>query len=167
MHPSPEIAQSAYDEGASRISAELELGKDTAVLCEGDPMFYGSFGHIRERLGSQYPVEIVPGVSSVMAAAAAASQPLAFGAESFSILPATMSEDKLSARLEAADAAVIIKLGRHVEKVRMVLENLGLVERAIYVERASGAEQKVVPLKELERVDIPYFSLILVTRPKR
>ncbi len=167
MHPSPEIAQSAYDEGASRISAELEQGKDTAVLCEGDPMFYGSFGHILGRLHNQYPVEVVPGVSSVMAAAAAAEQPLVFGAEGFSVLPATMSEESLSTRLRATEAAVIMKLGRHIEKVRMVLENLGLVERAIYVERASGAEQKVVPFGELDRVDIPYFSLILVTRQRR
>ena len=167
MHPSPEIAQSAYDEGASRISAELEQGKDTAVLCEGDPLFYGSFGHILARLHNQYPVEVVPGVSSVMAAAAAAEQPLAFSAEGFSVLPATMSEEKLTTRLKAVDAAVIIKLGRHVEKVRMVLESLGLVERSIYVERASSSEQKVVPLKDLDRIDIPYFSLILVTRQRQ
>ena len=78
-----------------------------------------------------------------------------------------MSEESLSTRLKAADAAVIIKLGRHVEKVRMVLEDLDLVERAVYVERASGAEQKVVPLKYLDDVEIPYFSLILVTRLRR
>ncbi|MEM9626642.1 MAG: precorrin-2 C(20)-methyltransferase [Pseudomonadota bacterium] len=167
MHPSPEIAQSAYDEGASRISAELEHGKDTAVLCEGDPLFYGSFGHILGRLHSQYPIEVVPGVSSVMAAAAASEQPLAFGAEGFSVLPATMSDEKLTTRLKTIDAAVIIKLGRHIEKVRMVLEDLGLIDRSIYVERASGSEQKVVPLKDLDGVDIPYFSLILVTRQRQ
>ena len=167
MHPSPEIAQSAYDEGASRISHELEQGKDTAVLCEGDPMFYGSFGHILGRLQSQYPVEIVPGVSSVMAAAAAGQQPLAFGAEGFSVLPATMPEDSLVTKLKAADAAVILKLGRHFEKVRMVLESLGLVDRSIYVERASNLDEKVVPLAELHRPDVPYFSLILETRPRR
>ncbi|MGI9420486.1 MAG: precorrin-2 C(20)-methyltransferase [Geminicoccaceae bacterium] len=164
MHPSPEIAQSAYDEGASRIGTELEQGRDTAVLCEGDPLFYGSFGHLLGRLHGQYPVEIVPGVSSVMAAAAAAAQPLAFGMDNFSVLPATMTEEMLSAKLESADAAVILKLGRHIEKVRAVLENLGLVDRAIYVERASAASQKVMPLAELARADTPYFSLILVAR---
>ncbi|MEZ5934592.1 MAG: precorrin-2 C(20)-methyltransferase [Alphaproteobacteria bacterium] len=164
MHPSPEIAQSAYAEGASRISAELEQGKDTAVLCEGDPLFYGSFGHLLGRLADQYPVEIVPGVSSVMAAAAAAQLPLAFGAEAFAVLPATMPEDVLAARLKAADAAVIMKLGRHMEKVRMVLQEQGLIERAIYVEHASGAGEKVEPLAALDHADAPYFSLILVTR---
>jgi len=167
MHPSPEIAQSAYDEGASRISTELEQGKNTAVLCEGDPLFYGSFGHLLGRLHGQYPVEIVPGVSSVMAAAAAAEQPLAFGADGFAVLPATMPTEILSTRLKAADTAVIIKLGRHVEKVRAVLEDLGLLDRAIYVERVSTAGEKVMPLTELDPGDIPYFSLILVTGRRR
>lgn len=167
MHPSPEIAAAAYGEGASRISAELEQGKHTAVLCEGDPLFYGSFGHLLERLRDRYPVEIVPGVSSVMAAAAAAEQPLAFHADAFSVLPATMPEDVLKTRLKAADAAVIIKLGRHVEKVRTVLDELRLIDRAIYAERVGGTEEKVVPLAELDRTEVPYFSLILVTRRQR
>ncbi len=164
MHPSPEIAQSAYDEGASRISAELEMGRDVAMLCEGDPLFYGSFGHLLLRLHPQYPLEVVPGVSSVMAAAAASLQPLVFGAENFAVLPATMAEDELATRLRAADATVILKLGRHLEKVRAVLDQLDLVDRAIYVERASAADQKVVPLAELDQADAPYFSLILVAR---
>ncbi|MEM9441099.1 MAG: precorrin-2 C(20)-methyltransferase [Pseudomonadota bacterium] len=164
MHPSSEIADAAYGEGASRISADLEQGRDVAVLCEGDPLFYGSFGHLLDRLRGKYPVEIVPGVSSVMAAAAAAEQPLAYAAEAFSVLPATMSEDGLSTRLKASDAAVIMKLGRHLEKVRSVLEKQGLMERAIYVERVTGPEQKVMPLSELDHADTPYFSLILVTR---
>ena len=164
MHPSSEIAQSAYDEGASRISAELELGKDTAVLCEGDPMFYGSFGHILERLQTQYPIEIIPGVSSVMAAAAASQKPLVFGAECFSVIPATLPKEKLAARLEAADAAVVMKLGRHLEKVRGVIDELGYTERAIYVERVSSGSEKMMPLAELDHAETPYFSLILVTR---
>ena len=164
MHPSPEIAQSAYDEGASRINAELEQGKDTAVLCEGDPLFYGSFGHLLERLKGRYPAEVVPGVSSVMAAAAAAEQPLAFGSEGFSVLPATMPDEMLTTRLKAADAAVIMKLGRHLERVKTVLGNLDLIDRSIYVERASAASEKVIPLAKLDNADTPYFSLILVTR---
>jgi precorrin-2/cobalt-factor-2 C20-methyltransferase len=164
MHPSPEIAQSAYDEGASRISAELEQGRSVAALCEGDPLFYGSFGQLLGRLGHLYPAEVVPGVSSVMAAAAAAIQPLASAAESFAVLPATMPEEDLAVRLKAADAAVILKLGRHLQKVRSVLERLGRADAAIYVERASGGEEKVVPLAELDGDKAPYFSLILVPR---
>lgn len=167
MHPSPEIARSAYDEGASRIGAELEQGRDVAVLCEGDPMFYGSFGHIIDRLGHQYPTEIVPGISSVMAAAAAARQPLAFGTESFVALPATMPEDLLAARLRSTSAAVIMKLGRHLQKIRTVLDHLEIVDRAIYVEHASSFKQKVIALADLDLDEAPYFSLIIVKRQHR
>ncbi|MEM7043128.1 MAG: precorrin-2 C(20)-methyltransferase [Pseudomonadota bacterium] len=167
MHPSPEIAQSAYDEGASRISAELEQGKNTVVLCEGDPLFYGSFCYLLARLEAQYPVEIIPGISSVMAAAAAAQKPLALHAEGFSVLPATMPGELLEKRLAAADAAVIIKLGRHLEKVKSVLENLQFIDRAIYLERLGTADEKIIPLNDLTHADIPYFSLILVTRRRR
>ncbi len=164
MSPIPELAQSAYDEGASRIGAELEQGTNVVVLCEGDPMFYGSFGHILQRLGHQYLTEIVPGISSAMAAAAASKQPLAFGQDCVAILPATMSEAVLKERLQVADSAVILKLGRHFEKVRSVLNQLDLVHHAIYIERASSSEEKVVPLAELDQPDIPYFSLIIVSK---
>ena len=167
MNPMPELAQSAYDEGASRISAELEQGQSVVALCEGDPMFYGSFGHIFQRLAHLYPTEIIPGISSVMAAAAAAKTPLAFGQDCFAVLPATMPEELLTARLRAVDSAVILKLGRHLEKVRLVLDRTDLDQHAVYVERASSAEEKVVPLSDLDQLDAPYFSLILVSKHGR
>jgi len=167
MHPMPELAQSAYDEGASRIGAELEQGQNVVALCEGDPMFYGSFGHIFQRLAHQYPTEIIPGISSVMAAAAAAGQPLAFGQDCFAVIPATMPEELLKVRLQAANSAVILKLGRHVEKVRSVLNQLDLVQHATYVERASSAEEKIVSLTDLDQSDVPYFSLIIVSKYRR
>lgn len=167
MSPMPELAQFAYDEGASRISAELEQGQNVVALCEGDPMFYGSFGHIFQRLAHQYPTEIIPGISSVMAAAAAAARPLAFGQDCFAVMPATMPEDLLTARLQAVDSAVILKLGRHFGKIRKILDRLDLGQHAIYVERASSSEQKIVPLADLDDIDAPYFSLIIITMHRR
>lgn len=167
MSPIPELAQAAYDEGASRIGAELEKGTNVVALCEGDPMFYGSFGHLFMRLGHLYPVEIIPGISSVMAAAAAAARPLAFGRDSVAVLPATMGEDLLAARLRAVDSAVILKLGRHLDKVRAVLDRLDLTQNAIYVEQASSPEEKTIPLAELGEADAPYFSLIIISKYRR
>jgi precorrin-2/cobalt-factor-2 C20-methyltransferase len=167
MDPMPELAQSAYDEGASRIGAELEQGRNVAALCEGDPMFYGSFGHLFARLAQDYPVEVIPGISSVMTAAAEAARPLAFGKDSFAVLPATMSEELLTTRLGAVDGAAILKLGRHLEKVRAILTKLDLIDKAVYVEHASTSEQQIMPLADLDRLDAPYFSLILVSRYRR
>lgn len=163
MHPRPELAQAAYDEGASRLAAELEQGRDVAVLCEGDPLFYGSFIQLFARLGEQYRTEVVPGVISITAAAAAARMPLVWRARTFSVVPATLPAERLRHLLSQADAAAILKVGRHLAEVRAILAELGLMERAIYVERASSPDERVMPLLDVEdEVEVPYFSLILV-----
>ena len=79
MQRFPSSPSAAYDEAASRIGAELEQGHDVAVLCEGDPFLYGSFAQLFDRLGESYPTEVVPGIVSFTAAAAAPA-PLSFAA---------------------------------------------------------------------------------------
>jgi precorrin-2/cobalt-factor-2 C20-methyltransferase len=162
MSPLPELADAAYDEGASRIGAELEQGYDVVVLCEGDPFFYGSFAQLFSRLSQHYVTEIVPGVSSISAASAATRQPLVSRSASLAVVPATLPAESLTARLRVADAAAILKLGRHVGKVRKVLAELGFLERAIYVEWASTEHERWVQLADLETENAPYFALVLV-----
>jgi precorrin-2/cobalt-factor-2 C20-methyltransferase len=162
MQPAPELARAAYEEGASRIGAELEQGHDVAVLCEGDPFLYGSFAQLFDRLGARYATEVVPGVASFTAAAAAAGRPLVGRNQAMVVLPATLSKDALASRLGSADAAAILKLGRHLAKVREVLVELGLLERAIYVEHASGDRERVERLIDRATDEAPYFSLVLL-----
>jgi precorrin-2/cobalt-factor-2 C20-methyltransferase len=168
MHPSPELADAAYDEGASRIGTELERGRDVAVLCEGDPLLYGSFSQLLHRLGNSYLTVIVPGVSSIMAAAAAARTPLVVRTDTLAVIPATLPKDALRARLGQTTAAAILKVGRHLEKVRQVLDEMRLLERAVYVEQVSTPDERVMPLVDVTGNAAPYFSLILIPRgPER
>jgi precorrin-2/cobalt-factor-2 C20-methyltransferase len=167
MQPLPELAQAAYDEGAARIGAELERGRDVAVLCEGDPFIYGSFTQLFERLGERYPTEVVPGVTSFTAAAAAARTPLVSRTQTLTVLPATLPGTELSAHLGRADAAAILKLGRHFAKVREVVAALGLLEHAVYVEHASARRERVMRLVDLAIDEAPYFSLLLVPAGRR
>jgi precorrin-2/cobalt-factor-2 C20-methyltransferase len=164
MHPSPELADAAYDEGASRIGTDLERGRDVAVLCEGDPLLYGSFSHLLARLGPSYLTVIVPGVSSIMAAAAAARTPLVVRTDTLAVMPATLPKDALRARLGQTSAAAILKIGRHLEKVRQVLDEMHLLEQAIYVEQVSTPDERVMPLVDVTGTAAPYFSLILIPR---
>jgi len=164
MHPSPELADAAYDEGASRIGTDLERGRDVAVLCEGDPLLYGSFNQLLNRLSGVYPIEIVPGITAVAAAAAAARAPLVARTDTLTILPATLPVEALRARLGQPEAAAILKVGRHLGKVRQVLESLNLLHRAIYVEHVSTAEQRVMALIDMTEATAPYFSLVLIPR---
>ena len=158
-----EPAQAAYDAGAAAIAAELEAGKDVVVLCEGDPFFYGSFMYLFSRLSDRFECEVVPGVTSVTACAAALQSPLTARNEVLTIIPGPMDEEAMEARIAAAEAVAVMKVGRHLPKIKRVLERLGLMEHAGYVERASLPQEVVLPLSEAPE-KAPYFSMILVTK---
>jgi precorrin-2/cobalt-factor-2 C20-methyltransferase len=157
-------AQEVYDWAAREIAGHLDAGRDVACLCEGDPFVYGSFSFLFARLHAEYSVEVVPGVSSVTACAAAAGTPLSTRNDILAVLPATLPETRLAERLASVDAAAIIKVGRNLSKVRRVLEQAQLLHCATYVERATMPNQLIVPLSGLDAPDAPYFSMILVHR---
>jgi len=159
MRPGPPPTR-VYDRAAAAIAAELDAGADVAVLCQGDPLFYGSFCGLLARLGGHYPVEIVPGVSSLAACAAATMTPLVTRDETLTVVPATLPEDALAERLAAADVAAVVKLGRHLDKLKRVLQRLGVSERAVYVEHASLPDERTLSLAAVERA--PYFSMVVV-----
>lgn len=154
--------ESFYDESAARVAAELDAGSNVAVICEGDPFFYGSYMYVHERLASRYPTTVIPGVTSFSAAAAAAGVPLASMNEVLTILPGVLPADQLKAALAGVDAAVVMKVGRRLGHVREAARSTGIEHRAIYVERASCAEEVVLPLADTDDVDAPYFSVVLV-----
>lgn len=155
-----------YDTCAVQIAAELDAGRDVAVICEGDPFFYGSYMYLHDRLAADYPVEVVPGVCSMLGCTSVLGTPLVYRNQSLSVLSGVLPEAELKQRLRDAEAAVVMKLGRNFEKVRRVLQELGLEKRVHYVERATMANQKIVPLDEVEPMSSPYFSMILVPGEK-
>lgn len=156
-------AQAAYDAGAERIAKRLRDGKDVVVLCEGDPFFYGSFMYLFSRLSEEFECEVVPGVTSVTACAASVAKPLTARNEVLTIIPGPIDEAALEARVAAAEAVAIMKVGRHLPKIRAVLERLNLTQYAHYVERATLPNQVVLPLVDAPET-APYFSMILVTK---
>ncbi|MBW4629939.1 MAG: precorrin-2 C(20)-methyltransferase [Brasilonema octagenarum HA4186-MV1] len=158
----PYAAQPIYDEVVIPIQEHLAAGRDVVVLCEGDPLFYGSFIYVFTRLSDHFETEVVPGVSSPMGCASALAVPLSYRNDVFSVLPAPLPAEVLEAQLLNADAAVIIKLRRHFTKVRDVLHKLGLASRARYIERGTMANQRVVSLDDMDPSQVPYFSMILV-----
>jgi precorrin-2/cobalt-factor-2 C20-methyltransferase len=156
-------AQAAYDDGAARIAAELGAGRDVVCLCEGDPFFYGSFMYLFARLSARFSVEVVPGVSSITACAARAGMPLAARNERLTVLPGPLPVAELRDRIAGAESVVIMKVGRHLPKIRSVIDALGLTARAVYVERATLPDEVVLPLADAPET-APYFSMILLTK---
>jgi precorrin-2/cobalt-factor-2 C20-methyltransferase len=151
-----------YDEAAAKIAADLEAGRVVAVICEGDPLFYGSYMHLHARLAARFPTEIVAGVTGMSGCWSAAGMPIAQGDDVFTVLPATLPEDELARRLRDADAAVVMKVGRHLPKLRRALATSGRLARAIYVERGTMADAKMIPLAAKPGDDAPYFAVVLV-----
>lgn len=157
-----QVISEFYDRSSADVAAHLDAGRDVAVICEGDPMFYGSYMYLHDRLADRYEAEVIPGVCSMLGGASVLGAPLVYRNQSLSVLSGVLSAEELTRKLQDADAAVIMKLGRNLPKVRQVLVETGLAERALYVERATMANQKIVPLAEVDPMSSPYFSLIIV-----
>lgn len=155
-------AQDVYDRYAATIAEHLHGGRDTALLCEGDPFLYGSFMYLFDRLCRRFAVQVVPGVTSLTAVSAAAGMPLASRDEVLTVLPATLPAAELAGRLARGDAFAIMKVGRHLAKVREALTRTGRLDAAAYVERATMADARVAPLSAVSDSSAPYFSMILV-----
>jgi precorrin-2/cobalt-factor-2 C20-methyltransferase len=162
MDVSRDPAQSVYKQAAEMIAHHLDAGSDVAVLCEGDPFFYGSFMYLYRHLVGRYPCEIVPGVSSLMASSAAFGRPLSARNDVLTIIPGPLPDAEMRARIEASDAIAIMKLGRHFGRVRALLREMGLEQTSGYCERVSLENQKVMPLSEVNSETAPYFSMILI-----
>ncbi len=155
-------AQDVYDAAARDIAAHLDAGRDVAVLCEGDPFFFGSFMYLFERLEAKYEVEIVPGVSSIMAGAAALRRPLTARNDILTVITGPLETDVMRARIEASDAVAIMKVGRHFARIHALIRDMGLIDRAGYLERVSLDNERVFPLADVAQDAAPYFSLILI-----
>jgi precorrin-2/cobalt-factor-2 C20-methyltransferase len=151
-----------YDEAAERIAARLAQGQDVVLLCEGDPLFYGSFMHIYVRLRERFRTTICPGVTGMSGCWTAAGTPVTWGDDVLTVLPGTLPRAALVERLARTDAAVIMKLGQNFPKVREALVETGLIDRAMYVERGTMANEKVLPLRDKTDDVAPYFSIIVV-----
>jgi precorrin-2/cobalt-factor-2 C20-methyltransferase len=151
-----------YADWTDRLVALTDAGADVAVLCEGDPFFYGSFMHLYTRLQGRAPVEVIPAITGMSGCWTASGQPITYGDDVLTVLPATLKEADLIDRMTGVDALVVMKLGRNLPKVRRALAASGLLNRAVYVERGTMANQKVVRLTDKADDDAPYFSMILV-----
>jgi len=151
-----------YDRSAAELAEHLDAGRDVVVLCEGDPFFYGSYMYLHDRLAHRYPTEVVPGVTSFSAAAAAAGAPLVKRDDVLTILPGTLPRAELASRLRSSDAAVVMKLGRTFPDVVDAADDAEVGDRAVYVERASSPVERVAPLAEVDAATVPYMSLVLV-----
>lgn len=156
----------AYAQLTTGIVSELGQGHDVVFLCEGDPLLYGSFAHLLPRLGSRFECQVIPGITSITAAAASAQVPLGLYDEPITLIPATVSAQRLAAILHQCDRAVVMKVGRHLARVKEALAAAGMAEEAVLVENATLPGQRVRPLSVVLEEEVPYFSLVIAGRKR-
>lgn len=150
-----------YRATAETLAALLRQGKSVGLLAEGDPFFYGSFMHMWRRLSDGFPVEVVPGVTGMSGCWTRANLPITWGNDTLSVLPGTLGEEALVERLRRTDAAVIMKVGRNLAKVRRAVEAAGLLSRAVYVERGTMEDERILPLADCSAAGA-YFAMVLI-----
>ncbi len=151
-----------YDESAERLAAVLQDGRDVSVLCEGDPLLYGSYIYLHDRLARAFRTVVIPGIASYAGCAARAGAPLVSANRRFSVVPGTLPEAALEDKLRGDDAAAVIKLGSNFGKVRRVIERLGKLAGALYFEHGTSEREVAMPLSDKQGERSPYFSLILL-----
>ncbi|SEB77962.1 precorrin-2 C20-methyltransferase / precorrin-3B C17-methyltransferase [Nocardioides exalbidus] len=151
-----------YESCSARLGAHLEAGRTVVVLAEGDPLFYGSFMYLHDRLSPRFPTEVVPGVPAFAAATAVLASPLVRQTDVLTVLPGTLPVPELARRLADTDGAIIMKLGRTFPRVVEALRQAGRLEHALYVERASMPAERWMPVVDVDPTSVPYFSLIVV-----
>lgn len=151
-----------YNRSAEAVAAHLAAGRVVAILSEGDPMFYGSYMHLHVRLAHRFPTEVIPGITAMSGCWSMAGLPIVQGDDVLSVLPGTMPEAELVRRLADTEAAVIMKVGRNLPKIRRALAAAGKLEQALYVERGTMAAASMTPLATRDDAPAPYFSLVLV-----
>jgi precorrin-2/cobalt-factor-2 C20-methyltransferase len=156
-----------YEASATILAERLAAGTDVALLCEGDPFFYGSAMYLFDRLAAAFPSEVTPGITGMSGCWAQARLPMTHGDDILTVLPGTLDQASLAARLAASDASVIMKIGSNLPKIRAALAEAGLAGRALYVEHGTMGSTRMVKLAELTDDRAPYFSLVLVAGRQR
>jgi precorrin-2/cobalt-factor-2 C20-methyltransferase len=151
-----------FDQSAEIVATHLDAGRTVAVISEGDPLFYGSYMHLHLRLAARYPTEVIAGVTGMSGCWSSLGLPIAQGDDVFTVLPGTLPEDELTRRIADTGAAVVMKIGRHLPKVRRALARAGRLDGAMYVERGTMNGAKAMRLADKAEDCAPYFAVVLV-----
>ena len=161
-----EGAGQVWREASAMVLERLKKGQDVAFLTESDPMLFSTFSYVLagvQELCPEAPVQIIPGVSSVMAAAASSGVPLATHGQRLAILPAAYGLDDLSEATSNFDTVVLMKVSPNIHETLADLRKLGLAEQTTYVRRVTTDREKVIKdLTEITDEDLDYFSLLIV-----
>ena len=159
-----------WEEAADQVAERIAAGKDVAFITIGDPFLYSTYLYIHRILLAKYPeivIEIIPGVSSILASSAVSGVPLGLGGERIAILPAVYENDELRRTLEEFDTVVLMKVSRVFDRVYALLKELGRESAGVFVRRVGSPDQEVhFDLEALVGKKLDYLSMLIVRKNK-
>lgn len=156
----------AWQEAAALIAAHAEAGRSVAFITIGDPLFYSTFIYLLRILREQWPqlpVEIIPGISSINAAAAEALLPLVEGDEKMAVIPATAGTEHIISTLTHFETVVLLKVKPLYPKIIEILRATGREHSTVFVERVGSPRQKVLTdFSQIAAHSPDYLSLMII-----
>jgi precorrin-2/cobalt-factor-2 C20-methyltransferase len=164
-----EPRRQAWAAAADALAAVVAADQAVVLLCEGDVSLFATSSYVLLALQQRHPgcpVRLIPGITAAAAAAAAACWPLALQGEAL-LIRATPNDPAglevcLAEAAEQGQVLALLKLGHRWSWLRPLLEDRGLLERALVAERVGWPEQRLLPAAALTAGELPYFSLLLI-----
>jgi precorrin-2 C20-methyltransferase/precorrin-3B C17-methyltransferase len=160
----------AYAPAVEGIAADCRAGLDVVAVTEGDPTLYSTTSYVWQLLAARHPdvgVEVVPGVSSLTAAAARLRWPLAQKGETVAVVPACYRAAEVRDVLERFDTVCFFKVPGVLPAIAEAVAACGAERETMYVENASGAGEWLTHDLSAAAGRNHYFALILVRRASR
>ena len=168
MNASRDIINQIYDKAATAIAGQLDMGKNVAFLCLGDPLFFGSFAYLYDRLSGRYAVEVTPGVTAINACVALTGRPIGLLAENSAVISGRRADGDILRTLQQFDNIAIMKPGKRRPALLRLIEQAGRSKDTCYIEYAGQPKERIV--YDINTLDAqaagPYFSLFLISKPR-
>lgn len=171
LNPNLEYLDTKWNETVKHITNRINKGVDVAFITIGDPTIYSTFFHLYDRLIELVPalnIEIIPGVSSINAAASRVKIVLGLADERIAILPAnTITLKDLEKTLDLFDTVVLMKVDNVFASLLKILDTKNLLDKAIYVSKVGMDDERIFKnIKDVKEGDLNYFSIMIIKNPR-
>lgn len=163
----------SWKASAQTIAALLETGEDVCFLTLGDALVYSTYIYLLRELKGILPglkIVTVPGITSFSAVAALTGFPLGEGKEPITIIPTADDLTAVRRAVQAGGTVVLMKIGKRLGDILDLLEETGVIDNAVFVQRAGQPTQRIeLDLRKLRggNPEAGYLSVILVHSNRR
>ncbi len=172
LFPMGEEAKSrnkAWKDASEELAFYVNKGEQVAFICIGDPSLFATGSYVLRHLKANSPqlaIKVIPGVTSISAAAARGLWPLCFQKEQLLIQATPETSEQFQSLLDEARKTgrvlALLKLGERWQWVKPILEKNHLLNNSLFAQRVGFADEEVLKASEIDEKLKPYFSLLII-----